>query len=331
MAKQTINVGTTELAGDGESLRTAFQKVNSNFDELYSTGGTQGYTGSQGSTGTVGFTGSIGSTGTVGFTGSQGSTGTVGFTGSAGITSNFSAVAEHILPATNLTYDLGSTSSQWRSLYVGTSTIYLGGTALSVSGGNLTVGGSPVTGGGNAFNQSLNTECRQRSKRTCACCRSPHSTVDVDRSSASEVGHNAGSRSPQRRCGQCRRCQRFISQRLAAGQSNNCAVNSNRNRRRAVKARTRKTRANSQCIGCCRSNGRRAPQRYGITVDRDCTIGQQSIWNRCTVFRNNRSSAHIHITLSRLRDKHIFRASREVNQSPSVAGRQYSSARKHIT
>ena len=158
MAKQTINVGTTELAGDGESLRTAFQKVNSNFDELYSTGGTQGYTGSQGSTGTVGFTGSIGSTGTVGFTGSQGSTGTVGFTGSAGITPNFSAVAEHILPATNLTYDLGSTSSQWRSLYVGTSTIYLGGTALSVSGGNLTVGGSPVTGGGNAFNQSLNTE-----------------------------------------------------------------------------------------------------------------------------------------------------------------------------
>ena len=158
MAKQTINVGTTELAGDGESLRTAFQKVNSNFDELYSTGGTQGYTGSRGSTGTVGFTGSIGSTGTVGFTGSQGSTGTVGFTGSAGITPNFSAVAEHILPATNLTYDLGSTSSQWRSLYVGTSTIYLGGTALSVSGGNLTVGGSPVTGGGNAFNQSLNTE-----------------------------------------------------------------------------------------------------------------------------------------------------------------------------
>ena len=36
MAKQTINVGTSELAGDGESIRTAFVKINSNFDELYS-------------------------------------------------------------------------------------------------------------------------------------------------------------------------------------------------------------------------------------------------------------------------------------------------------
>lgn len=52
-----------------------------------------------------------------------------------------------IVPKTNLTYDLGSPSKQWRSLYVGTSTIYLGGTALSVSGGNLTVGGAPVVGG----------------------------------------------------------------------------------------------------------------------------------------------------------------------------------------
>lgn len=58
------------------------------------------------------------------------------------------SVHQHILPAADLTYDLGSTSSQWRSLYVGTSTIYLGGTALSVSGGNLTVDGSPVAGSG---------------------------------------------------------------------------------------------------------------------------------------------------------------------------------------
>jgi hypothetical protein len=35
MAKQTINIGTADFAGDGESLRTAFQKVNSNFDEVY--------------------------------------------------------------------------------------------------------------------------------------------------------------------------------------------------------------------------------------------------------------------------------------------------------
>ena len=50
----------------------------------------------------------------------------------------------HIIPNADLAYDLGSTSSQWRSLYVGTSTIYLGGIPVSVAGGQLTVDGSPV-------------------------------------------------------------------------------------------------------------------------------------------------------------------------------------------
>lgn len=35
MAKQTINTGTSDLAGDGESIRTAFDKINDNFDDLY--------------------------------------------------------------------------------------------------------------------------------------------------------------------------------------------------------------------------------------------------------------------------------------------------------
>jgi hypothetical protein len=61
---------------------------------------------------------------------------------------DLTTVTSHILPSADLTYDLGSTSSQWRSLYVGTSTIYLGGTPVSVAGGSLTVGGSPVGSGG---------------------------------------------------------------------------------------------------------------------------------------------------------------------------------------
>ena len=52
----------------------------------------------------------------------------------------------HIRPSANATYDLGSTSSQWRSLYVSTATIYLGGNALSVSGGQLTLNGSAQVG-----------------------------------------------------------------------------------------------------------------------------------------------------------------------------------------
>ena len=35
MAKQIINVGTSANDRQGDSLRTAFQKVNANFDELY--------------------------------------------------------------------------------------------------------------------------------------------------------------------------------------------------------------------------------------------------------------------------------------------------------
>lgn len=48
MTKQTINVGSGPNAGDGESLRSAMQKANGNFDELYT-----GVTGTETSAGTV--------------------------------------------------------------------------------------------------------------------------------------------------------------------------------------------------------------------------------------------------------------------------------------
>jgi hypothetical protein len=57
-------------------------------------------------------------------------------------------VGTHLLPDANNTWDLGSTSTQWRSLYVSTATVYLGGNALSVAGGSLTLNGSTVGGGG---------------------------------------------------------------------------------------------------------------------------------------------------------------------------------------
>ena len=55
-------------------------------------------------------------------------------------------VKGHVIPSANNTYDLGSTSTQWRSLYVSTSTIYLGDNALSVAGGSLTLNGSAQVG-----------------------------------------------------------------------------------------------------------------------------------------------------------------------------------------
>ena len=35
MAKQTINIGSSVNKGDGDPLRTAFDKINDNFDEVY--------------------------------------------------------------------------------------------------------------------------------------------------------------------------------------------------------------------------------------------------------------------------------------------------------
>lgn len=37
MAKQTVNLGTTANDGTGDPLRTAFDKLNDNFDEVYGT------------------------------------------------------------------------------------------------------------------------------------------------------------------------------------------------------------------------------------------------------------------------------------------------------
>jgi len=58
-----------------------------------------------------------------------------------GGTSTFSG---NLLPSIDSTYNLGSSSTQWRSLYVSTNTIYIGGTAVSVVNGNLQVGGAPL-------------------------------------------------------------------------------------------------------------------------------------------------------------------------------------------
>ena len=64
---------------------------------------------------------------------------------SSGGSVDLSAVAQHIIPATDLTYDLGSTSSQWHSLYVGTGTIYIGGVALGLDPErNITINGAPI-------------------------------------------------------------------------------------------------------------------------------------------------------------------------------------------
>jgi hypothetical protein len=93
MTKQIINVGSAEQSGDGESIRSAFIKVNHNFDELYQvnaaaqgTQGIQGRQGLQGRQGTSGSQGLQGRQGIQGIAGGQGSQGIQGIAGSQGIT-----------------------------------------------------------------------------------------------------------------------------------------------------------------------------------------------------------------------------------------------------
>jgi hypothetical protein len=141
MARQNINIGSGDLAGDGESLRSAFQKVNANFTELYisSTSTASSITNSDISNWNTAY--SWGNHSIRGYL-----TGTI---------------SQHILPSANATYDLGSTSSQWRSLYVSTNTIFIGGTSLSIVDGNLTIDGvslqSQITGNVEFRNDSLNS------------------------------------------------------------------------------------------------------------------------------------------------------------------------------
>jgi hypothetical protein len=106
MTVEIIDIGSSETSGDGESIRSAFNKINNNFASFrngYSgSQGPIGYDGSQGDTGytgsastEVGYTGSQGDgglQGITGFTGSQGTTGYAGSRGSTGFTGSNGSV-----------------------------------------------------------------------------------------------------------------------------------------------------------------------------------------------------------------------------------------------
>jgi len=132
MAKQSINVGTTANDKKGDSLRAAFQKVNTNFTELYNALGLDADTLNIGA---FEFAGSTMTT--------TDSTAIV-IDQAVTVSSNLS-VGGDIVPQTALGGDLGSSTLPWRSLYVSNNTIYIGGTAVGLdANGNLTTGGTVV-------------------------------------------------------------------------------------------------------------------------------------------------------------------------------------------
>jgi len=156
MSIQYVNTGSSANKGDGDSLRTAFGKINFNFSQLSS------LIGASSATITVNAFPPLNPTeGELWFDITSGRS--FIYYDNTWVDSNppainpipWTTVTSHIIPGADLTYDLGSVNKQWRSLYVGTSTIYLGGTALSVSGGTITVNGNPVSGGGASLGDRL--------------------------------------------------------------------------------------------------------------------------------------------------------------------------------
>jgi hypothetical protein len=146
MTKQTINTGTSANSRDGDSLRSAFTKINANFTELYDravntdaqtltlTGNTLSISGGNSVELNISSVGDL-----------QGSVfaddstllvdavnGSIPYSVISGAV-DLSAIDQHIIPDTDITYDLGSATNRFRTLYLSGNTIDLGGSLISAA------------------------------------------------------------------------------------------------------------------------------------------------------------------------------------------------------
>lgn len=109
MTVQYINTGSGPNAGNGDSLRSAFTKINNNFAEITAT------------------------------------------LNSSLATVDLRNVPTDIIPELDATYHLGSTSSQWKTLFISSSSVYIGGNELTVTAENgVLVNGTPIQGSSTA-------------------------------------------------------------------------------------------------------------------------------------------------------------------------------------
>jgi len=128
MAQQFINIGTSANKGDGEPLRTAFDKINDNFTEVY--GDIQALK-----------SGAIVADVKGTIVGDDSTTLVDAVNSSINLNGT---VKGDIIPDANITYDIGSATKRFKDLYLSGNTINLGGTALSIEGGELKLGGVKI-------------------------------------------------------------------------------------------------------------------------------------------------------------------------------------------
>jgi len=133
MAKQTINTGAAANDGTGDQLRSAFEKINNNFTELYEHDANSSIPSSQGNAGKY-----------LTNNGTETSWSTVSYNNLTDKPTIFNpaAVTQSIIPDTDVAYDLGSATYKFRDLYLSGNTITLGTQTLSSSASGISVSGN---------------------------------------------------------------------------------------------------------------------------------------------------------------------------------------------
>jgi hypothetical protein len=141
MAKLTVNIGQSANDRQGDNLRTAFNKINENFDELYTALGLDSDT-------TLNLGNFVFEGNTVRLTNANNDDSTattIEIAQPVRVESDLT-VGGDVVPSTDFGSSLGSPTKRFKDLYISNNTIFLGNTSLGVSsGGDLTVGGASVS------------------------------------------------------------------------------------------------------------------------------------------------------------------------------------------
>lgn len=133
MAKQTINTGAAANDGTGDQLRSAFEKINLNFTELYEHDANSSIPSSQGNTGKY-----------LTNNGTEPLWSTVSYNNLTDKPTIFNpaAVTQSIIPNTNEAYDLGSPTHKFRDLYLSGNTLGIGDQTISGTASGISVSGN---------------------------------------------------------------------------------------------------------------------------------------------------------------------------------------------
>ena len=129
MAKLTVNIGTSANDRTGDNLRTAFNKINQNFDELYTS---LGLDDNSLNLGAFEFTGSVMTT-----TDSSAITIDQAVTVSSDLT-----VGGDVVPSTDFGSNLGSATKRFKDLFLSGDTITLGNETIKSDTGKIILSGS---------------------------------------------------------------------------------------------------------------------------------------------------------------------------------------------